>query len=607
MAFLQSTYIPGTLILKQVNFKGSTIQRIIYAFALSLVVNYVVVFLLTTIGMYHQWFLISLFVLEIFGLFWLYRDQLKTSITDNLISSWNNFIVSSKNLLTIPSHNSFGSITSISAQILLVVSIILSLGSLWWLVKLFYYNLGTVFDAWDAVVSWNRWAVEWASGAIPLDSRNYPQLIPTNWSLSYVFMGDNSVQFFAKALMPLFSMGLFLLLFDLGVTTKNAGFFLAVVLMQYILKKFLGDGLTNGYVDVAVTFFAFLGLDTIIRAKDFTDDRHEIYMLFFLGAVFVSGAGVSKQAGMYITLIYPVMFYFIILRSKFSHELRVVIKPVASAILISISLAFSWYVYKLIVFSLGLDRPEVADLAQIAAQTHDSTNIIDQVISAFRMFDKYFILFPVIIVGFFFLPPLYRWLIVTIIIPYPLIWSFLASYDTRNLSVFLPVFGLTAALSIKAFFDHSIQLLELMGIRKLKMYIIPGLITVVLVVSSIIFPSAEIKHQQITKQKLIFSASKNELLYAILEKEPTAKILTNYPVRFLPGLEDNQVPFRFDDFQAFLQHIDNPEIHYLMFPNNIDSQINEHITVELQRQNYELIFVDKEWITYTLVRIVQRK
>jgi len=77
-------------------------------------------------------------------------------------------------------------------------------------------QVGQIFQQWDAVVSWNRWAVDWAANRLPYATSIYPQLLPTNLSLSYVFMQSSEVWVFAKAFQFLFCLMLLLAMLDLA-------------------------------------------------------------------------------------------------------------------------------------------------------------------------------------------------------------------------------------------------------------------------------------------------------------------------------------------------------------------------------------------------------
>ncbi len=65
---------------------------------------------------------------------------------------------------------------------------------------LFASSVGDVFTSWDAVVAWNGLARDWAAGRIPGATKLYPQLGTALWAITYEFIQDPKVQFFAYVL-----------------------------------------------------------------------------------------------------------------------------------------------------------------------------------------------------------------------------------------------------------------------------------------------------------------------------------------------------------------------------------------------------------------------
>ena len=99
----------------------------------------------------------------------------------------------------------------------------------------FILNIGKVFNVWDTIFSWNRWAVDWSYNQFPALTYEYPQILPANWSLSYVIMQNKEVQAFTKAIMSLFSLFTILLFFDLARIKKNLVYLLGAILYGVIL------------------------------------------------------------------------------------------------------------------------------------------------------------------------------------------------------------------------------------------------------------------------------------------------------------------------------------------------------------------------------------
>ena len=54
MSVVQSLFLPGTLLLKGIKFKGSAIQKLVYVVGLSLTLSYLLGILLVTLHLYFQ-------------------------------------------------------------------------------------------------------------------------------------------------------------------------------------------------------------------------------------------------------------------------------------------------------------------------------------------------------------------------------------------------------------------------------------------------------------------------------------------------------------------------------------------------------------------------
>ena len=157
LSIFQIAALPGILILKLISVKGSLIQRVVYTFALSLIANYCLAFILAAVGLYNRWSIFLICTLEITAVLWLYRDDIKKPIAPIL----RNANVSLKNTVySIFPHKDaqmIGQEENLLNTLLVLGSLGLAISSILWVFKIFIYNLGTVFNAWDTIVSWNMW------------------------------------------------------------------------------------------------------------------------------------------------------------------------------------------------------------------------------------------------------------------------------------------------------------------------------------------------------------------------------------------------------------------------------------------------------------------
>ena len=604
LAFAQITLIPGTLLVKLLKFRGNAIQTLMTVFGLSLIANSLVIGLLTVIRIYQRFIILPLFIVEVVALFWAYRAELGMPLGKVLQGWWQSFIQLMRGFLPAIEEDEPSSVRKIITSVIVIISAILAVSSILWIGKYFIYNMGSVFDGWDAVMSWNPWAVSWATGQIPLHTGRYPQLIPINWSLTYVFMGNTNIQFFAKTLMPLFPLFILVMMFDLGLNEKSAGAFIGVVLARLILKKFLLDEFSNGYVDLAISFFAFLTIYTLLKAHKSPDKDYRNQALL-LGGIFAAGAAITKQAGVYILAVFPILAFFLLIKPFHRPIPREVWKKFLMVLLIAVIIAAPWYIYKQVVFMGNLDTTETSGNISVASATYGNVPLLTQMLDALRSLDKYFWMLLFLLPALLLLDSPYRWIVILIIFPIALIWSGIASYDHRNLSVIYPLMGLATGMAIQRLVELSLSLGARIKLHQWK--ILPLLLVVLLIAIGILdykLPAASLQERQIALQKQLFSPSKNEQIYALIASAgPQTKILTNYPIHILPGLENNQVNFFFSDFQGFMDWIQEPDIQYIFVPTYASDQIKNYIDQALANGTFERVFNDTEWIPFTMYKI----
>ena len=608
LAILQITIIPGALFLKLINFKGGMIQRLAFTFGSSLIINYCVVFLLASLGFYRQEVMLALFVIECIALGWLYRSALFSPLGPAVVRLWHSFsmtiqgLVPSRHGMVDDGNTALGVLSAVVTLIFAVLAIV----CIWWVVRLFIFNIGTVFNSWDSLVSWNRWAVEWANNQVPTRTWRYPQLIPTNWSLTYVFNNDTTVQFFAKALHPVFALFILLLMFDLGLDAKTAGYFIGVVLTYLMLKKFQIEGITNGYIDVPVAFSSFLVIYTLLKASSAQDERSRRQAII-LSNVYAAGAAVTKQVGVYILGVTPLLVFFILIRPFYKPIPRETWKLFLISLAVAAIIAVPWYLYKQVAFIQGFDTTETEAILQYTSNAHENMGPFESLLDALLSLEKYAWLLAFLVPALFVVAPAHRWITALIIFPFTLIWAGVASYNTRNLTLVFPLLGMVTGMGLQQFFHLGLRLLGRLKIERWKMIILPALLLAALIAGNFLLPTSLLHGRQIALQKQILSPTKNEKLYAFFEQVgPDVMILTNYPIRLLPGLENNQISFNFSDYDIFLQKVSDPSIEYMFVPNKADRQILEYIEQKIANGDYELVFEDNKWITYRLIRILRR-
>jgi hypothetical protein len=177
-----------------------------------------------------------------------------------------------------------------------------------------YRHFGSVFLLNDDVLSRDRWAMEWAANRLS-GTGLYPQLLPTNFSITYVMMGNTDVKMFAKAIMPFFTLATLLLFLDLFHKTGRLMWLVGLACYAFLLSFFFEpEFLASGYAEIASAFFAFLTLHAFLQ------DFGASYAKPALVAVFASGVLLTKQGGVYVFALAAgwLVAHFVRLRNQIS-------------------------------------------------------------------------------------------------------------------------------------------------------------------------------------------------------------------------------------------------------------------------------------------------
>ena len=314
-------------------------------------------------------------------------------------------------------------------------------------------RLGGIFTEWDAVVSWNRWAVDWAGNHLPRLTYEYPQLLPTNWSLSYVFLQDTRIWFFAKAPMPLFCLVLVLAIFDLYRVTRNAGYLLGVNITYGLLTAVLDvNFLGNGYADLPVAAPAFLAAYAWLLARH-APDGLTAWKYLLLGAVMAAGAALTKQAGLVIAVVYPVLCYLILPRGTADVPATDAVGTrflrVAAAAVLIVALVAPWYTYKHFDIRSGHDWSAVGSLVAYAGPTP-----VERLAHAGQLLTHRLpglaLVSLAVAVALALSDASQRWLVLLVAVPFPIAWALGFSYDLRNLTLAVPFWGVAAGVGIES-------------------------------------------------------------------------------------------------------------------------------------------------------------
>ena len=606
LGIVQVLFLPGLIFTSIIDFPKRFLERLFISIAASMVINYCLVLLLTVCHIYVRPVVIVLLLAEAGMLIWLNRRALNTPIEASFLlikKAFNDFVERWRNYFNNASEGS--AFEAVLKFLYILICLLLAGVALKWILKLFSWNLGSVFNSYDTVAVWNHWALSWAENRLPSSTYRYPQLLPANWSLMYLIMGNSDLQFFAKSYMPLFTFFILVMMVDLGFRKKNAGYFLGAVVAYLALKKFLSIFLIEGLADMPTAFFAFTALYFLILHHD--DPRDDAYIKnAAMGVLAGAGAGGTKQVGLVFFALYCVLCLIFIVRPLFHDDRKRTIRLIWVVLAIVMIVVIPWYTYKQVSIWLGVDESEVGMVMGATNYTFRSDDIPLRFREISQTMGKYFYIFMLVIPFAFVIDPLTRAISLLIALPLFVFWGVFASYDFRNLAVAITVFSMCVGLNMQWLVDKSYSLIRKIRFEKIRWGIVLSvLLILLLLVGHFIYTDDLLMEKQTEKVVKTFSESINrKLLDALADETGDYQILTNYPLDYLPGLDGHKHSSVFTDYQSYLEDINNRNIDFLLVPNYADQQILDDIQQRIDAGEFQLIFSDDTWIPYQFVRIL---
>ena len=593
LSLVQMICLPGYILSRLLNVKGFW-RTLLFSFGLSAIVNYFIVLTLTSVGGYTRFALYAIFAIEVVIFLILFHPTLKQPIAQAVqFGGWGDFW-----------RNYFEEINQSSRSVvnrrLLSILAVLPVGVAVFCILVYLTALvaqfGDTFTGWDVIVSWDRWAVDWFNNRLPDLTWHYPQLIPANWSLTYKFMGEDAVKFFAKGAMWLFDLGVILTGFAFAVARKKVGPFIGVFFTSILLLRFGSHG--TGYVDSAVAFFAFLSFTCLYFAREASDSKTE-KMTILLGAIFAGGAAVAKHAGLWIILVYPILYYLLPKRAAADNAWKFK-QTFFAIVLIYLFLVAPWYIYKEVNIQLGNDYSELSSATGAAHFGRDYPQRFVYGIGSLATGLSFFIGLP----GGLFLAALAvlllaslkepdcRWIVSLIILPLFLIWGLWFSYDTRNLAMIIPFVGLCSGIG----FENILRAIPFFG--RLRVGYALLILLAGVIVLSVQFTDSYLLTQSIEKQKKIGEIGLNNLLYDYIHTRGFhGRILTDYGYLVsLPELK-NYGAVGYSNDKSFIELSGKSEIGYVLIKREwANAEVLNYFDTQLAQGNAKLVLTYKDWM-----------
>lgn len=288
----------------------------------------------------------------------------------------------------------------------------------------FIFVDGIGFRKWDAVFSWNRWAVELAYNKYRPPGVVYPILYPAIWSLFYKLQGSTEIWWtsqFSLFVTPLYIITLLTLLY---ANTRNVVY---LTILALTTPYFFRAHAYSGYMDIPVMFFGLCSLILLYTAEQMEEtDYHMPYI--YLG-LFFSGLSVcTKQAGFGFLLFS--FFYILIKKDKilFDYKLLYVLSIITG-------LYFSYLYIFFETFGRFSTQFFIGNLGYLINHSHELQRKYIFLGDYWHIiYGFFFVLITTLSIRYkkYFKPENFNTLNLIFLILGFLIWSYAFSYDNRN-------------------------------------------------------------------------------------------------------------------------------------------------------------------------------
>jgi hypothetical protein len=572
---LQACFLPGYIAARVFRTRG-TIPILVIAFAVSMIINHFIVLILSVAGIQYSAIWYVLFVLEIA---WILRSRDRKPVYSTGDAGVPVGISTGDSQLRQRIYPAADYAAAFTVLAFVVYAIM---------------DMGSIFTTWDAVGSWNPWGVMWSMGAVPKIWGTYPQLIPTAYALTYLFLGTTKIQFFAKALAPIFPIMTLLTMLDLGRTKRSLGILLGTTIcgfLLYFVNATLNENLLlSGYADVPVSFFGMLVFWCLFRAENQAKDSRKRYL--YLGAVASIGASLTKQTGLYFAAFYPLLAYLIVLQPA-GISLRDSWKLLLRLSCLMAFLVVPWYAYRA---ALILSGSSTDNMEELVVGLHGTRTFAQRIEYGIDLLTKQ-------LGGSFFLSLIaflnvvgiriraYRWILFLVTLPFTLIWAMAFSYSLRNIAIVVPLFALGAGVGLE-------QLIVIVRSFGPGWYLSPtrpghprwgwaiGVAVVVVIALSFVFTPARMLKNQLTLQREIGDRELGRFLYDYHRDHPIkGKIASHYRILpLLPGFEEFAIGLKMQDYKMYESMCADASIRYFLIPTWANPFYDQKIVTDVRHR-----------------------
>lgn len=421
LGVLQALFIPGFLISSATSryTKLPLVDNLLIATPLSMVMNYLLVSILEMNHVYTQPVMLMVVGVEIVVLLIVLSRQLSPNIHMDTTRG-------------VQIKKTFSNMN--------YLAMFFNVLALCMLIAMYKASAGSVFEVWDVVVSWNRWAKE-TFDQTRGGTFGYPPGVPILYSLIYKLAGTTNLQTISKLVasyFPFFGLFCFWRLGRLRVQFALASSLASVIFVYLIGASFYGrvsfvfSGMVDPIMAVLGVFVLYaLCISTECSKSEFTGQARK-YVVALL-TIAVSSIAIVKQSGVPVALLFAVIIAYSFRRDIAKEK----------GYWVGLALLFGLLVTNYYILSYVYWNDYVRADSLIPGQ------VFLRPITAFKLLltsTGYGIWF--LVLGALFIDRSSRGVFLFLVAPLYLFWAFFVSYDIRTAYVFFPWLAMLAGIAL---------------------------------------------------------------------------------------------------------------------------------------------------------------
>lgn len=560
LSIFQAWFIPGFLFL--IFYRNIKIlDNIVLSLPLSLVINYILIYVLVNLNLYTQsiFFFIILFEVTLIILILIKRYKFNV-IIDKIDIFFS--IEKQKKLINI----NFSLINLIIFLLLVIYS--------------FYAlkNVGLPVHAGDPLDMWNEWAISWSKNEIPYKVE-YPQAVPILYSISYVLLNSHEVEYFTSAICLIYPIWIFIIFFRLTYIFPEKKLLIKLSLIIttfYLLSVLRNYSLFVGYSDPILVLTSTSTAYVFLYFLNEKGNNLDFKNLFLISLIAASPA-ITKQMGLLISFIFPV-FYF--LYNYFDNKLLFKNFTVIASIIFVVSI--SWYIFPIYhYYQLDFESTKFGRLSALSRMGIEDLSFFMKLNFGLEYLFWKFKYLILILTLFSFKNKYSLSIFLLIVFPYFLIWSLFFVADNRNFLMVTPFLSFILSVGLINLIDF-LKFLNSRVFQYIKITIIIIISILSMFVIQIIKNDSNLISKSIEDKKLRGNTEVNILLYNSLDlTSPNVEIFYNADSSFshLPIIGDKLIlKSCIELYDIIKKDIKDKNFYVLLNTNycNVDNLLNDY-------------------------------